>query len=307
MEPRQGARAALTRRTFLAGLGLGGLALAITACTPGAAPEADPSQSTDLVVGASHTPHALILNDPVRQILEEEGYHLQVVEYENYEEPNQALLDGEIDAAFYQHVPFLNAYNAEHGTALEAHAAVHFEPMGVYSETLTSIAEVPDGATVALPADTANRARALMLLEQERLIRLSDDAGTGATMESVAANPKGLTFKELPAEELPEALEEVDLAVVPGNVAMENGLSLPSALAAEPTRTLLSHTYANVLVTRPGEAEWPKIQALVAALNSKATHDYIEQAFGGNVIPVFEVVELPSPEEGQPEEPAPEG
>ncbi len=282
----------LSRRDVLRFAGIFPLA-ALFGCTT-----QDPAEEseTDLTVGASHTPHALILNGPVRELLEAEGYHLDVIEYEGYDEPNSALAEGELDATFYEHRPFLDEWNGANGANLESLCAVHYEPMGIYSQELTSMGQVEKGATVAIPADPANRARALLLLEQERLITLSDDAGTQAVPANIVENRRDITLTEVPAEELSEQLSEVDLVVMPGNIAMENGHSPSDALAAEPLSSLLSDVYENLLVVRAGEGEKPKLQALAQALTSQEVHDYIEQSFGGNVVPVF-----------QPPEPTPEG
>ncbi len=255
------------------------------------APSAPEESETSITVGASHTPHALILDGPVRSLLEAEGYHLDIVEYENYDEPDAALVEGELDATFYEHRPFLDAWTAAHGASLEALVSVHYEPLGVYSERLDSMAGVEKGATVAIPSDPANRARALLLLEQERLITLSDDASTDAIPANIVENRLGIKLVEVAAEELPDQLGEVELVVMPGNVAMENGHSLTDALAQEPVGSLLSDTYANLLVVRAGEGDNPKLQALARALNSQEVHDYIEQSFGNNIVPVFDPIE----------------
>lgn len=282
----------LTRRQAL--LSLGALGCALLAGCSGGFSGAD--EEHVITVGASHTPHALILDGPVAQVLAAEGYELRVVEYEDYDEPNAALAEGELDATFHQHRPFLDAYNAANGTNFEAIATVHYEPMGIYSERLSSLRELAKGATVAVPADPANRARALLLLEQERLITLADDAGADATPAGIAENRKEIRLLELPAEELPDAFEEADLVVLPGNVAMENGHSPADALACEPSASLLADTYANVLVVRAGEGETPKLKALARALNSQAVHDYIEAALADNAYPMFDVVEEPEAE-----------
>ncbi len=276
----------LSRREALLFTGACALAALFGCSAQGEGGESD----TVVTVGASHTPHALILNGPVKQLLEAQGYGLDVVEYEDYDEPNAALAEGELDATFYQHRPFLDAWNAEHGTSFEALSAVHFEPMGVYSERLTSLADVPDGATVAIPADPANRARALLLLEQERLVTLSDDASTDAVPANIVENRRDIKLVEVSAEELPEQLSEADLVIMPGNVAMENGHSLSDALAAEPLTSLLSDVYANLLVVRVGEGETPKLQALAQTLNSQEVYDYLTTSFGDNLVPTFEPV-----------------
>ncbi len=280
----------LSRREILLLAGALPLATLFGCSAPGAADAGE----ADITVGASHTPHALILDGPVRELLEAEGFRLDIVEYENYDEPNQALAEGEIDAAFYEHRPFLDAWNAANGTNLEGLVSVHFEPLGIYSDSVDSIANLEKGATVAIPADPANRARALLLLEQERLITLSDDAGIEVVPANIVENRRDITLVEVPAEELADELSEVELVVMPGNVAMEHGHSLADALAAEPFGSLLANTYANLLVVRPGEGDDPKIQALAAALNSQEVHDYIDQSFGENVISVFDPTPLDS-------------
>ncbi len=292
----------ITRRAAILGLSAFA-ALSLAAC--GGAPAAEETteatttettestEATDttITVGASPTPHAEILNGPVKELLEEQGYTLDVVEFTDYVLPNTALEEGELDANYFQHTPYLESFNEENGTHLSAVTGVHYEPFALFSDKITSVTELSDGATVAVPNDTTNEARALLLLEQEGLIKLADGAGVTATTKDIVENPKNLQFEEIEAANLPNVLPDVDLAAINGNYAISAGLSLDDALATEDADSLGATTYANVLVVREGEENEPKIVALAAALTSPETYKFIEETYDGAVVPTFEITE----------------
>ncbi|MBO5452031.1 MAG: MetQ/NlpA family ABC transporter substrate-binding protein [Lachnospiraceae bacterium] len=239
-----------------------------------------------LKVGASITPHAEILAQ-VKDTLAAEGYDLQVVEYNDYVLPNTALEDGELDANFFQHQPYLDDFNAENGTHLVSVAAVHFEPFGLYAGKTDSIANLKDGAVVAVPNDTTNEARALLLLEAQGLIKLKEGAGLTATVLDIEENPLNLEIKEIEAAQLVRSLPDVDIAAINGNYAAEGGLNVADAIAVEASDSLAADTYANVIVVKEGNENSEKTQALVNAVLSDGVKSYIEETYGNAVIPVF--------------------
>ena len=239
-----------------------------------------------LKVGASITPHAEILAQ-VKDTLAQEGYDLQVVEYNDYVLPNTALEDGELDANFFQHQPYLDDFNVENGTHLVSVAAVHFEPFGLYAGKTDSIANLKDGATVAVPNDTTNEARALLLLEAQGLIKLKEGAGLTATVLDIEENPLNLEIKEIEAAQLVRSLPDVDIAAINGNYAAEGGLNVADAIAVEASDSLAADTYANVIVVKEGNENSEKTQALVGAVLSDGVKSYIEETYGNAVIPVF--------------------
>ena len=241
-----------------------------------------------ITVGASPTPHAEILNGPVKEVLAEQGYELVVTEFTDYILPNTATEQGEVDANYFQHEPYLKSFNEENGTHLVPVCAVHYEPFGIYPGNVATLEEVSDGAKVAVPNDTTNEARALLLLQQEGLIKLADGAGITATAKDIIENPKNLQIKELEAANIPNALKDVDIACINGNYAQAAGLSVEKdALAVEATDSLAAETYANVLVVKDGNQNSEKIQALAKALKSDAVRDFINKTYEGAVVPVF--------------------
>lgn len=235
-------------------------------------------------VGASPTPHADILKNVVGDVLADYGYTLDVVEYQDYVLPNTATDNGELDANYFQHKPYLDNFNDERGTHLANVAAVHYEPFGIYPGRVKSLADLPDGATVSVPNDGTNEARALFLLEQEGLITLREGVGYTATRLDIASNPKNLRIEELEAAQLPLSLPDVDLAVINGNYALAANLSVSDALAIEDAAGEPAQTYANVLCVREGREDSPKTKALVTALKSDAVKQYIAKTFGGAVV-----------------------
>ena len=241
------------------------------------------AEPVTLNVAASPTPHAEILLECV-DILAEQGITLNVNEYGDYIVPNTAVEEGDEDANYFQHVPYLDNFNAENGTHLVSVAGVHVEPMGIYAGMTASLEELADGATVAVPNDVTNEARALLLLEAQGLITLSEEAGLEATPKDIVENPKNLEFKELEAAMLPYVLTEVDIAVINVNYALQAGFyPVEDALAIENADS----PYVNILVVKEGNEGNPAIAALIEALHSDAVRDFINEKYAGAVVPAF--------------------
>ena len=269
-----------------------GLALALTACGgSGNAPAAttgasDASADKVITVGASPSPHAEILN-AVADELASEGYELKVVEYNDYVQPNVALSEGDLDANYFQHKPYLDNYNTENGTDLVSAAAIHFEPMGLYAGKSSDIKNVPDGAKIAVPSDATNEARALLLLQDQGVLTLKDGAGLEATKNDIAENPHNVELVEVEAAAVPRSLADVDFAVINGNYALSAGLDTSATLASESADSEAAQTYANIVAVRNGEQDSDKTKALVKALTSATCKDFIDQQYKGSVIAVF--------------------
>lgn len=239
-----------------------------------------------IVVGASPAPHAEILK-AANEVLKEKGYELEIKEYVDYIQPNLALESGDLDANYFQHLPYLESFNEENGTDLVSAGAIHYEPFGVYAGKTTSLDELQDGATIAVPNDTTNEARALLLLEAQGLIKLKEDAGLTATKNDIVENPKNLQLYEVEAAQLPRVIGDVDVAVINGNYAIEAGYKVSDALAVEASDSLAATTYGNVVAVRAGEENDPAIQALIEALTSDEVKEFIESTYDGAVVPLF--------------------
>ena len=254
--------------------------------------EAASEETTDLAgttlkVAASPTPHAEILN-AAKDILAEQGITLEVVEFSDYVQPNLVTESGEVDANYFQHTPYLDSFNEENGTHLVSVGAVHYEPFGIYPGKSDDLANIADGATIAVPNDTTNEARALQLLAAQGLITVRDGAGLTATVNDITDNPHNLQIKEIEAAQLPRTVQDVDFAVINGNYAMEAGFSVGTdALAIEDASSEAAQTYANVLVVKEGNENNPAIQALYAALTSDTIKDFINNTYDGAVVPIF--------------------
>lgn len=245
------------------------------------------SETTVLRVGASPTPHAEILNAVKDSLKEQSGIDLEVVEYSDYVIPNTAVEEGEDQANYFQHTPYLDTFNAENGTHLVSVAKIHYEPFGLYSQTVKNISELPDGAKIAIPNDGSNEARALYLLEEQGLITLNHDAGFQATVLDITSNPKNLQFEEVAAELVARTLDDVDGAIVNGNYALAAGLKIEDAIAAESAESEAAQTYANILVVEQGHENDDAVQALVKALTSDTARDFINETYHGAVVPLF--------------------
>lgn len=244
-------------------------------------------ETITLTVGATPNPHAEILAQ-VKDDLAAEGIDLVVKEYSDYVVPNTAVEEGDLDANYFQHTPYMEKSNEEKGTHLVSVGKIHYEPMGIYPGTTKTLEELKDGATIAVPNDTTNEARALQLLAAQGLIELKEDAGLNANPNDITSNPKNLQFKELEAAMLPQTASEVDLSVINSNFAMEGGMNpATDALASEDADSEAAQTFANIIAVKEGHENDPAIQALVKALQSDKVKEYIEKTYSGAVVAVF--------------------
>lgn len=240
-----------------------------------------------IVVGASPTPHAEILK-VAGEVLAQEGYTLEVKEFTDYVQPNLTLENKELDANFFQHLPYLEDFNKKNNTKLVSAGAIHYEPLGLYPGKIKTLDAIADGATIAIPNDTTNEARALLLLETIGLIKVNPNVGLEATPKDIIENPKNIQFKELEAAQLGRSLQDVDLAVINGNYAIEAGLNVGSdAIAKEEKDSLAAQTYANIVAVRAGDEKSDKTVALMKALQSDKVKAYIEETYKGAVVPIF--------------------
>ena len=254
--------------------------------SPAASTETGSLEGTTLKVGATPAPHAEIL-EVVKDILAEQGITLEIVQYNDYVQPNNAVEDGSLDANYFQHITYMNDFNDQNGTHLVSAAEVHYEPMSLYAGKVSSLDELADGALIGVPNDATNEARALLVLQQEGLITLRDGAGITATINDIVDNPKNLQFSEMEAAQLPLRLADLDMAVINGNYAIDAGLSMDDALATESADGEAAQAYVNVLAVKEGREDDPAIQALAAALCSDEVKTYIEENYNGAVVAVF--------------------
>ena len=243
-------------------------------------------EGTTLKVGASPTPHAEILA-VVKDLLAEEGITLEIVEFTDYIQPNLAVEEGEIDANYFQHITYMNNFNAENGTHLASVAEIHYEPFGLYAGTTAGLDELQDGATIGVPNDPTNGGRALLLLQEQGLITLKEDVGLEPTVLDIAENPHNYQIEELEAAQLPRSLDSLDLAVINGNYAIQAGLNVADALAIESAEGTAGTAYVNVLAVAEDRVDDPAIQALADALKSDEVKTFIDETYGGAVVAVF--------------------
>jgi len=259
------------------------IVISVAACTT---TQSTPEATTLTVkVGASPVPHAEILAYIRDNLAAAAGLEIEIVEFTDYVQPNLALDDGQLDANFFQHLPYLEDFNAERGTDLVSVAGIHIEPLGIYSKTITNLSEVPDEAVVTIPNDATNGGRALNLLAANGLIKLKDDVGFTATVADIVENPKNLKITELEAAQLVRALDDAALAVINGNYALEGGL-VPSqdALALESGE---NNPYVNILAVKRGNENNEAILKLVELLTSPEVKAFIEEKYSGSVLPAF--------------------
>ena len=274
----------------IAALLAGALCLsALAACGGNDAQTNDANASDDktITVGASPTPHAEILN-AAKDVLAEDGWTLNVVEFTDYVQPNTALVDGDLDANYFQHIPYLNNFNKENNADLVSAIEMHYEPFGIYPGKTASLDALADGATVAVPNDGSNETRALLLLQDAGLIKLKDgiDPTSDATKLDIVENPKHLDIQEIAAEQLPRSLEAVDLAVINGNYALQADLNAKedSLITENPE---YAKVYVNVVACRSGDENSDKIQALKKALQSDTVKQFIDDTYKGAVVATF--------------------
>ena len=243
-------------------------------------------EMTTITVGATASPHAEILN-ALKDTLASEGVDLVVKEYTDYVMPNTAVENGEIDANYFQHITYMNDFNAENGTHLVDAADVHYEPMGIYGGKSNDLNNIPDGASIAVPNDTTNEARALQLLAAQGIITLPEGSDQNVTKKDIVENPHNVNIVELEAAAVPRALEDSDFAVINGNYALAAGLTADDGLAFEGDDSLGATMYVNVLAVKEGNENNEAIKKLAAALTSDECKKFIEEKYNGMVKPVF--------------------
>lgn len=239
--------------------------------------------NTKLSIAATPVPHAEIL-EHIKPTLAKEGIDLDIKVFTDYVQPNQQVEDRAIDANFFQHKPYLDTFNKERGSSLVSVGLVHVEPFGAYSKKITKTADIPDGALIAIPNDPSNGARALLLLQKQGLLKLKDPKNLLATSRDVVENPKKFKFKELEAATLPRVLDDVDVALINANYALEAGLNpVEQALFIEDADS----PYANLVATNPDKVDTAPIQALIKALQTEDVKKFIEEKYKGAVVPAF--------------------
>ena len=240
---------------------------------------------TPIKVAASATPHAEIL-EQAKPLLAEQGYDLQVTVFNDYVQPNEVVESGDFDANYFQHIPYLESFNEEKGTHLVNAGGIHYEPFGIYPGTKKSLDDLAEGDTIAVPNDTTNEARALLLLQDNGIITLKDGAGLEATVNDIAENPKNIKIQELEAAQVARVTGEVAYVVLNGNYALEAGYSVAKdALAYEKSDSEAAKTYVNVIAVKEGNENNPAIKALVSTLKSDTIKKYINDTYDGAVIP----------------------
>ena len=260
-------------------------AVATTQTSEETAQAPEQAANTVIKVGANITPHSEIL-EQAKPILEQKGITLEIVKLEDSITPNTGVIEGSLDANYFQHVPYLEQFNKENGSDLVSIGAIHYEPFGVYAGKTTDLSALPDGALIAVPNNVTNEARALLLLAQEGIIKLKDDAGINATVEDIVENPKNVEFKELAPEQLVAALPDVDVAVINGNYAIEGGLHVSQALAVEANDGLAAVTYGNIIATSKDKENDEALKVLVEVLQSEDISKFINDTYDGAVVPL---------------------
>ena len=245
-------------------------------------------EDTTITVAASATPHAEILEQAV-PLMEEKGYTLEVTIFDDYIMPNEVVESGEFDANYFQHIPYLDSFNEERGTHLVNAGGIHYEPFGIYPGTKASLDEIEEGDTIAVPNDTTNEARALLLLQDNGIITLKEGVGLEATVNDITENPYNVEIVELAAEQVARVAQETAFIVLNGNYALQAGYSVASdAIAFETSDSEAAQTYVNVIAVKEGNEELDSIKALVEVLKSDEIKDYINTTYDGAVIPFEE-------------------
>lgn len=261
------------------------LASALAGCASSAKTE-----NKTIVVGASSTPHAEIL-EQVKDTLAKDGWTLEIKVFDDYVLPNKALADGELDANYFQHTPYLESFNASNGTDLVSAAKIHYEPFGIYGNGVTDLKGLAKGATIIIPADDSNETRALFLLQQEGLIKLPDDADAAKGVSTLdIVDDGGYNIVTVQADTVPAQLKNASagtIAVINGNYALAAGLNISDALATENADGTAAQTYANIIAVRAGDENSPKTQALLKALKTDAVKQYIADTYNGAVVASF--------------------
>lgn len=259
----------------------------LTAC--GSSDKKDDSKKAEnkgtIKVAASATPHAEILEE-AKKILKDKGWDLQVQVFDDYVQPNNVVESGDFDANYFQHIPYLEQFNKEKGTHLVNAGGIHYEPFGIYPGTKKKLDELAEGDTIAVPNDTTNEARALLLLEANGIIKLKDGAGLTATVKDIAENPKNVKIQELEAAQVPRVKDEVAFVVLNGNYALQAGFSVSKdSIAYEKSDSEAAKTYVNVIAVKKGNENKPGIKALVEVLKSDEIKKFINDKYDGAVVP----------------------
>lgn len=249
-----------------------------------ASSEAASAETTVLKVGASPSPHAEIL-EQVKPILAEQGIDLQVTEFDDYVMPNTAVEDGSLDANYFQHLPYLEDFNAKNGTHLVSVGVIHYEPMGLYPGKSSDLANIPDGAKIGIPGDNTNGARALLLLEAQGVLKLKEGVGLEATELDIEENPHNVEIVPMEAANLPASLPDLDFAVINGNYASGAGIA-DTVLVTEDADSVAAQTYGNIVAVKEGNENNPAVLALVEALKSDTIKQYIKDNYNGIVMPM---------------------
>ncbi|WP_291648838.1 MetQ/NlpA family ABC transporter substrate-binding protein [Clostridium sp.] len=277
----------MKRKSILSLLLTGALAISLIGCG-NSNNESEAGSTTEdktITIGVTPVPHKEIVEE-IKPDLEAEGYTVNIIEFTDYVTPNTSLAEGELDANYFQTIAYLDETNEGKGLDLTYTKGIHLEPLGVYSSTIKSLDELKEGATVAVPNDPSNEARALRVLEGAGLIKLKE--GELVTPKDITENPKNLKFEELEAAQLPRVLEEVGIAVINGNYALEAGLNpAENALYLEDATKEASKKYHNVLAVKKGNEDSEKIKALTKVLTSDKVKKFIEEKYNGSVIPTF--------------------
>ena len=245
---------------------------------------AEPQETITLNVAASPTPHAEILKQCV-PILAEQGIDLQITEFDDYVMPNTAVEDGSLDANYFQHLPYLEDFNAKNGTHLASVGVIHYEPMGLYPGKSSDLANIPDGAKIGIPGDNTNGARALLLLEAQGVLKLKEGVGLEATELDIEENPHNVEIVPMEAANLPASLPDLDFAVINGNYASGAGIG-DTVLVTEDADSVAAQTYGNIVAVKEGNENNPAVLALVEALKSDTIKQYIKDNYNGIVMPM---------------------
>lgn len=272
----------LLKKLFLGVTVLGGI-LSLGSCRNSWKPLSEDVKT--IRVAASPTPHAEILKE-AKPLFEAKGYTLEIVEYTDYVQPNLATEDGDVDANYFQHGPYLESFNEEQNTHLVSVGKVHYEPFAIYKGTKTSLDEIAKGDQILVPNDTTNEARALLLLQEAGLITLKDNAGLDATKQDIVSNPYELNIKELEAAQISQNRTDAAFAVINGNYALDAGLTSSDALRFESSTGLAAQTFANVFVVRDGNQNHPAIIALYEILTSEEIKTFITEHYSGGVVAI---------------------
>jgi len=243
------------------------------------------AHAATIKIGASPTPHAEILQ-AAASLLKAKGIELKIVEYSDYVQPNMALESGDLDANYFQHKPYLDDFNKEKGTKLVSVGAIHYEPFGIYAGRTKALNSLKKGAIVAVPNDTTNEARALLLMQAKSLIKLKEGAGLTATRLDIVENPLNLKIEELEAAQLVRSLPDADVAIINGNYAILGGLKVKDALAVEAADSMAASTYANIIAAREGDNR-PELKTLVEVLKGEEIKKFMNEKYAGAVVPAL--------------------